>query len=509
MRTIKLSFITSLGLFFILFSINCNSKDGTDRNTTHAEGDHSSADHEYENIAVTKWTQKMELFMEYPPPVVGEKIDFIVHLTRLSDFKAVTEGTLIMEFKQENEKAFSTTTDVLLREGIFKPGIVFSQTGVFNFTIRYKGENLEDVINVGTIKVVGDHHDIVQTDLVVEVEEISFLKEQQWKIDFATEESRTMIVRPSIKATAEVMTGSESHAEIIAPVAGVLSLNRNRSFPSAGSYVKRDQIIAVLAPPTGAGNSWAEARLAFAQAKKEYERAKNLLRNDSISLRDYEKIERQYLLLKAGYPKQNSSSDAYFSIISPIEGIVTNLSAFPGQDVARGENLMTVVNSNDIRLKVNLFEKDYSRIMKPAGASIYIPGSDSPVFLTQDQMLLTGKGELLDYRTHTIPMLFKINNSEKQFKIGQVLLVDLYTRKDKQAICVPDIAVYDDDGRQSVFIQLGGESFEKRYVEIGISYFGWREIIVGIKEGERVVTSGAYMVNLASTSAPIGHGHAH
>jgi RND family efflux transporter MFP subunit len=501
MKTIKRLSITILCLYFILFTGGCKSSDGHSRD--------SAGDHEHENIAVTKWTPKMELFMEYPPPVRGESLDFIIHLTRLTDFKAVTKGNLILEFTPGKGKGLTVTADELLREGIFKPTVSFSQTGTYRFVIRYQGESISDVIDIGTITVVEDPHDVVRTDEAAAAEEISFLKEQQWKIDFATKETKTMAVKPSVRATAEVLPGPKGQVEISAPVAGVLAVGRNRSFPSTGTYVKRGQVVAVLAPPTGAGNSWAEARLAFSQAKKEHDRAKRLLKKDAISVREYETIERRYLLLKAGYPKQGGASASYFSIISPIEGVVTSVSVLLGQEVSRGRALMTVVNSNDIRLKINLFEKDSYRVSKPSGAALYLPGSDAPFFLTADQMQLTGKGEVLDPRTHTVPLLFNIDNSGKRFKVGQVLQVVLYIQKEKQAVCVPEKAIYDDEGRQVVFVQRGGETFEKRYIETGTSYFGWTEIINGIKEGERVVTRGAYLVKLASTSAPIGHGHTH
>src|SRR5687767_15976541 len=43
-------------------------------------------------LDVTSWTDKTELFMEYPPLVAGQTALFAVHLTRLSDFSAMTAG---------------------------------------------------------------------------------------------------------------------------------------------------------------------------------------------------------------------------------------------------------------------------------------------------------------------------------------------------------------------------------------------------------------------------------
>ena len=44
------------------------------------------------SLNVTDWTDKTELYMEYPPLVTGHSALFAVHLTRLSDFKPLTAG---------------------------------------------------------------------------------------------------------------------------------------------------------------------------------------------------------------------------------------------------------------------------------------------------------------------------------------------------------------------------------------------------------------------------------
>ncbi len=50
-------------------------------------------------IAVTQWTEKTELFMEYPPLVAGETARFAVHLTDLRTFKPLTKGRVLVELR--------------------------------------------------------------------------------------------------------------------------------------------------------------------------------------------------------------------------------------------------------------------------------------------------------------------------------------------------------------------------------------------------------------------------
>src|SRR5215212_8308976 len=52
-------------------------------------------------LDVTDWTDKTELFMEYPPLVAGKTALFAVHLTQMHDFKPVTAGQAKVEFTPE------------------------------------------------------------------------------------------------------------------------------------------------------------------------------------------------------------------------------------------------------------------------------------------------------------------------------------------------------------------------------------------------------------------------
>jgi hypothetical protein len=77
-------------------------------------------------------------------------------------------------------------------------------------------------------------------------------------------------------------------------------------------------------------------------------------------------------------------------------------------------------------------------------------------------------------------------------------------------VVIPDAAVLDEDGRPIAYVQVDGETFEKRQLEIGGRDGALVLVRSGIRAGERVVTGAAYQVRLASlsTAAPM-EGHAH
>jgi multidrug efflux pump subunit AcrA (membrane-fusion protein) len=103
----------------------------------------------------------------------------------------------------------------------------------------------------------------------------------------------------------------------------------------------------------------------------------------------------------------------------------------------------------------------------------------------------------------------EVPNRGNLLKIGQTLPGELLNGDSRQSLAVPESALFDEEAQQVLFVHVSGESFEKRVVKTGNHDRGWIAILDGLVEGERVVTRGGYMVKLASTTAAIGHPHAH
>jgi len=501
------------GVLILITTVGCNSAgNGSHSHGPAEEHQETDADHGHQHAAdssaVTGWSQNLELFMEYPPLLRGESLAFIIHFTKLADFKPVTGGDVSLQFTLESGASHTITQKELLREGIFKPTVFFSKTGTYHCIIRYRDGKIDDSLDIGTLTVYEDIHDIPVAEAGTE-DPIIFLKEQQWKVDFDTRFVSMQTIKPSVRGTAEVLPGPGGQVTVTTPVAGIVTAKTDNPVIVPGTWVKRGQVVALLAPPLGGDQSWAQAKSDYSQAKKQYERALRLLNKDALSLREFETIEQRYFQLKAGYPVNTVAAGENFPIVSPITGTVSATYVFPGQETARGSKLMTLVSSKNIRLKVSLFEKDYYQLKQPSGAAVYFAGLEEPFYYTQEQLKPISRSEVIDPRTGTVPLTFSLDNPEQTYLIGQILQVDLYSDSPRQALCVPHSAVYDDDGRQVVFVQIQGEHFIKKYIRTGTRTNGWVEVHSGLEPGERVVSRGGYFVKLAGTSTPIGHGHTH
>ena len=82
--------------------------------------------------------------------------------------------------------------------------------------------------------------------------------------------------------------------------------------------------------------------------------------------------------------------------------------------------------------------------------------------------------------------------------------------KPNKSLVIPASSLLENYGQYTVIVQLSGESFENRNVEIGKRNGDWVEVKSGLEINEMVVSKGAYQVKIAALAgqAP-AHGHAH
>jgi hypothetical protein len=136
-----------------------------------------------------------------------------------------------------------------------------------------------------------------------------------------------------------------------------------------------------------------------------------------------------------------------------------------------------------------------------------IPGVPKPLDLEPQHIHDSG---VIDPATRALGLQMELQNPGEQLLVGQVGTAILYGRDRQRVTAVPAAAVLMEAGRPYVFVQIGGEQFLRRFIEVA-SRDGERVgIKSGVAPGERVVTRGAYDVQLASAAGGLpAEGHVH
>ena len=117
---------------------------------------------------------------------------------------------------------------------------------------------------------------------------------------------------------------------------------------------------------------------------------------------------------------------------------------------------------------------------------------------------------VIDADTRALTVQFEVDNPGGRLLIGQTGTAVLFTNTRQRVPVVPRDAVLMEAGRPYVFVQTGGETFARRFVEIAARDGDLVGLGSGVKPGERVVVRGAYDVQLASAAKGLpAEGHVH
>ena len=462
--------------------------------------------------AITLWTDSTELFMEHPALIVGAPDKFAVHLTDITDFAPLRSGRITLRFApRDGGDVLVVSQETPRAPGIYGPAPDFKRPGTYDLTVLVQSPQARDSITVPGLRVYARADDAPREEAEGGGAGISFLKEQQWKTPgFRTAFAASGELLASFDATGVIEAAPGRHAEVTAPIAGLVDAASVARSPAPGQRVRRGDVLAYIIPSLGEGGSaYAEARAALREAQNEYTRAKRLVDADAAPRRRLQEAENRLQAARealSGYAGGGLVSGGRLPIRAPISGEIARRSISPGGSLEAGAPLFTIVDPSIVTLRVNVPAAQASLVTPRSGAGFTIEGSDR----RYEAAAVLSVGSVIDPASRTLPVLYQIPNGDASIKVGQNARVQVRTGQRVSGVVVPVSAVLEEDGRAIAYVQPEGETFEKRELKLG-GRQGEKVLVVdGVKAGERVVTGAAYQVRLASLSTAVPeHGHEH
>jgi RND family efflux transporter MFP subunit len=457
---------------------------------------------------ITIFTDLTELFFEHPAMIAsapGEPWE--IHLTSLSDFAPITEGRLTLEFVGPDGRVHTVVSEAPSRPGHYDPAPSLPTAGMYDLLIVLEGPQLSDEIFVGPIRVFASESDIPRL-AQPEAVGIAFLKEQQWPIDFATVPAQSRVVSPGLDVTGEVMSAPGAVVEVAAPVGGIVRYDLNRSAPVEGSWVEAGDALVRLSP-VGGDDAYASLRAESERLEREVERSARLVAVEAAPRRRLEDAQHDLDVVQAQLEALDAGpEDGYtLTLRAPISGSVISRDFVTGQRVEAGASLLTVLDPLRLLLRLNV-PAMHAGNLGDIVAATFAPEGSSAVHRTND---LLSVGAALDPIRRTVAVTFEVANPDQTLKAGMLVKARLLSGTPEPALAVPATAIVDEDGLLVAYVQIGGETFERRALTVGATDGEWTTVLSGVRRGERVVTRGQYQIKLGSlnTSEISDHGHPH
>jgi Cu(I)/Ag(I) efflux system membrane fusion protein len=260
-----------------------------------------------------------------------------------------------------------------------------------------------------------------------------------------------------------------------------------------GSPVSKGQpLLLIYSPPL------ITAQEELLQTYKEYTISKNAgeqsLASLSLSLLNSSKKKLSLLGLSAGQIDsilKSGETQVHTAIYSPVNGTVLKMNAYTGMYVKEGDIIYEIADLSTVWMEADIYEQDISDIhigMEVSATGVAFPGK-----------VLKGKitfiYPVLDPMTRTVKIRAEFQNT------GGILKPEMYvdaviTGKNQQkALVIPATALLDTGMRQIVYVSLGNGQYEGRTVIVKPKIGDYYPVVTGLKEGEKVVTYGAYLID--------------
>jgi len=183
-------------------------------------------------------------------------------------------------------------------------------------------------------------------------------------------------------------------------------------------------------------------------------------------------------------------------VASPVDGTVGMVYLDEGASVSppepapsMGTPIIKVINMDQVKVVVNVVEKDLGKISSGQQAMIKVDAYPEKIFTGIVSLI----SPVVNQLTRTAPVEVTVPNPNHLLKPGMFAQAEISLGNLEELILIPAHTILQEGGKKKVFVVMDGKAVT-RDVETGISQRDWVEIKSGLAENDSLIVSGQYMV---------------
>jgi cobalt-zinc-cadmium efflux system membrane fusion protein len=328
----------------------------------------------------------------------------------------------------------------------------------------------------------------------------------------------------TLTANAEAAYDTHRYAEVRPRVSGFLREVKS----DLGQKVRRGETLAVV---DSAEIGTAKARFLNTQsaaklAQVTSERMQSLSKSGSVASRmELESLtalneaqanltEAEQRLKNLGYTDEEieriartKDTNGILTITAPIDGTVVALAAARGEAVEPTTRIFAIADTSTMWLWIDVYESDIASIADGQQMNFTISGAgaaeDAPTFAGK----ITWIGTEVDSMTRTTRVRAEVANPNGRLRAHQFGRAQIQTGAPHDAVVVPTDAVQRRNRQDLVFIPEADGTYRPQVVRISrLARRNAVEVIAGLTPGQKVVTTGAFLLKTETMKDALGAG---
>lgn len=311
-----------------------------------------------------------------------------------------------------------------------------------------------------------------------------------------------------IQATGSITAASCDETTIVATMPGIVE---HAQHISEGMAITRGTTVYYLASSSLQNGDQAQrTRIAYLAAKREYERALPLVRDNIITAKEFSTIQSEYDNARIAYEAIDSNTTPRgIAVKAPCTGYMKECMVKDGDYVEVGTPLMVITKNQHLYLRAEVPVRYYSQMSSIRSAKFKTQYSGDVYSLSEMNGKLMSSGKSATSTSSYVPVTFQLDNTGNIIP-GSYVEVFLITGERQNILSLPTTALTEEQGLYYVYVQNDADSYRKQEVTLGATDGDRTEIVKGLLGGERVVTKGAINVKLAAAANAIpAHTHNH
>ncbi len=322
--------------------------------------------------------------------------------------------------------------------------------------------------------------------------EFEVLKESQFLMNILTTRIGSGQFSNSRKLYGTVIPSSNGQSIVSSPQAGRISSIQ----VAVGETVTKGQQLAIIERISEAAsdvNYSAEknkAEVEYEAAVKEFNRIKSL--EGLTSKKQQEEAQSRLDIATANHNLYASGHAKNIVLKAPISGIVGPFTLSQGSSINAEQLLFTVTDISQVYVEAQAYENDLRVIENSNTFHVQCMEENH----STANVKLLSLGQEFNASNQSQRVIFSVDNTSNEFKIGEFVNVFAYSNESENTIALPNSAITELEGRPVVFVKHSAEIYELRYVAVGNDNGIATVIHSGVEQGDRVVVNGAYQVKL-------------